>query len=96
MTQNAPETVSGPSTKQRGRADHLITVADLPSKLFPTIQIPENRYEPLAAHGTRRAYKTPGTTEHHIRGILGGCHRTITTPMSRVNAEMDVLSDPAR
>ena len=26
----------------------------------------------------------------------GGCHRTISTPKSRVNAEVDEFSDPAR
>lgn len=49
----------------------LISVADLPEDIFPTIKIPENRYQPLAAHGTKRAYHSPGTADDHIRGILG-------------------------
>ncbi|WP_170845511.1 hypothetical protein [Halorientalis persicus] len=31
-----------------------------------------------------------------ILRVLRGCHRTSSTPKSRVNAEVDELSDPAR
>lgn len=71
MIQNIQESAGGPAPQRDPWGKRLITVADLPTDIFPTLRIPENRYLPLTEHGTKRAYHAPGSPEHHIRGILG-------------------------
>lgn len=72
MSQTTEDATGTRDTSQRGPwTGLLVTVADLPTRIFPTIRIPENRHLPLTEHGTKRAYHAPGSTERHIRGILG-------------------------
>jgi hypothetical protein len=49
----------------------LISAAQLPRNVQPTIEIPEERRIPLSELGTKRAKNSRGTIENHIRGILG-------------------------
>lgn len=50
----------------------LISAADIPVPLKPTIQLPENKYYPLKDHGSRRARNgARGNVENHQKGVLG-------------------------
>jgi hypothetical protein len=71
MSQKATAPTANSVNQHKSKNNLLISVADLPNEIFPTIHISDNRYGPLTTHGTERAYHSPGTVEDHIRGILG-------------------------
>lgn len=71
MAQKPTSTPVIPVNQRSREGSLLVSVADLPDELFPTICIPENRYGPLTSHGTKRARHSPGSVDDHIRGILG-------------------------
>lgn len=50
----------------------LLSAADLPRSMLPTVQLPESKYYLLEKHGARRAKNgARGSIENHRKGILG-------------------------
>lgn len=50
----------------------LVSTADLPTRLLPTVEIPEERLYPLKDHGRRRVRNgARGSERNHILGVLG-------------------------
>jgi hypothetical protein len=49
----------------------LVSVSEIPQTVQPTVEISDAKRIPLSKLGTKRARDSPGSTDDHIRGILG-------------------------
>ena len=59
------------SSRDRWPLTPLISAADIPASLLPTIEIPEEQYHPLRECGVQRGRNAYGTIDNHELGILG-------------------------
>lgn len=59
------------TSRDRWPLTPLVSAADIPSSLLPTIKIPEEQYHPLQEYGVQRGKNAYGTIDNHELGILG-------------------------
>lgn len=59
------------SSPDRWPLTPLVSAADVPTSLLPTIEIPETQYHPLREYGVQRGQNAYGTLYNHEVGILG-------------------------
>jgi hypothetical protein len=73
----------------------IVSVAHLPDTSFPTVMIPDRKYQPLCDTGARRAMNSFGTIDRHERGALGeGAFEQLLGLENAVDTELYEYGDP--
>lgn len=73
----------------------ITSVADLLKSSFPTVMIPDCKYQPLCDTGARRAKNSFGTIDRHERGALGeGAFEQLLGLENAVDTELYEYGDP--